>query len=160
MRGDGAGNAGAVRHVLDEELEAAHAQAQRVMQRKVPLDERLEAVGERKNAALGLAPIGPALAVDGEPMPLPVDVVLREASQLGDPQAGIKERPDHELLQVGGAGVGQAVGFVRGQGFTLVLVGHGGLPRMRVSASRFAKYKGSRIFCAIYFVAQIYIVLK
>lgn len=156
MRRHRPADAHAVGHVLDEELEAAHAEAQGVMQRKVPFNERLDAVGQRNDAALGPATVRPALAVDGEPVPLPVDMVFRETCQLGDAQAGVKERPDHELLQVRRAGVGQAVGFLRGQRFAFVLVGHGGLPRMRVSAVRFAKCKGSRIFCAInYFVQMV-----
>ena len=55
-------------------------------------------------APLGLAAVGPALAVDRQAMPLPVEVPAGETGELGDPQPGVEERPDDQALLVIPAG--------------------------------------------------------
>ena len=74
------------------------------MHRKVSFEKRLYAPAEREDAPLRAAPVGSALAVDGQPVGLPVDLRALEGGELGDTQAGVEERPDDELLEVRRAG--------------------------------------------------------
>jgi hypothetical protein len=53
-----------------------------------------------------------------------VDVFSGESDQLGDPQAGVEQRPDNQAILVRLTCCGQAIGFVRGEGFAFVLAGH------------------------------------
>jgi hypothetical protein len=60
---------------------------------------------------------------------LPVYVVFRERGQFRHAQAGIEERPDDELLDMGLTGIGQTVGFIPRERFPFVLVRPGCVPQ-------------------------------
>lgn len=49
-------------------------EAKRLVHRKVSFEKRLHAPAEREDAPLRAAPVGSALAVDGQPVGLPVDL--------------------------------------------------------------------------------------
>lgn len=113
-----------VGHLLDEALNRSDSYAQGVVQAKVAFNERLGPGREGKDPAFGFTSIGPALAIDRQAVVLPVNLVFGQASQFRNAQAGIQERPHDQFFLVGGASIGQPVGFVLGQRFSFVLVGH------------------------------------
>ena len=55
----------------------------------------------RNDLALGLCTVDTTLAVDHQPVVLPVDVFACKSSQLGYSQAGVEQCPDSEALLVG-----------------------------------------------------------
>ena len=71
------------------------------MDGRVAVNQWVHPVGEGTDAALGLCPGDPALAVDHEPVILPVDVFAGESGQLGPSPAGVEQCLDHEALLVG-----------------------------------------------------------
>src|SRR5574341_1606869 len=101
MRGHGAGDMRAIGNALEDALNGTRRHANGVMDCKVSIYERAHTVGKGNDAALCLRAIGPALAVDHEAMVLPVDVFSGESGELGNPQAGVEERPDNQALLVG-----------------------------------------------------------
>lgn len=113
-----------VGHLLDEALNRSNPYAQGVVQAKVAFNERLDSGGQGKDPAFGFASIGPALAVDGQAVVLPVNLVLGDVRQFRNTQARIQERPHDQFFLVGGASIGQPVGLVLGQRFSFVLIGH------------------------------------
>jgi hypothetical protein len=85
------------------------------------LEDSLDTRGEWNDSSFGELAIRPTFAVDHQPVVLPVEVVFGEVGQFRHPQAGIQERPDDEFFCMGVAGVGQSVGFIRGERFPFVL---------------------------------------
>ncbi len=70
---------------------------------------------EGNHPALRGAPVGPAHAIDHDPVPLlSVEVGLAELCELRDAEPGVEDGPDDELLLAGLAGVRQAVGLILG----------------------------------------------
>jgi hypothetical protein len=98
----------AIGDTLHEELHRPGRQANGVLEGKMVGDEHLQAGGERDDASLGAAAVWAALAVNGKPVTLPVDLRRAEAGQLRDPQPRIEQGPDDELLPHRLAGLGQA----------------------------------------------------
>jgi hypothetical protein len=115
---------GAIGDTLHEELHRPGRQANGILECKMVGNEGLQAGGERDDAPLRTAAVGTAFAVDRQPLPLPVDLRRGEARQLRDPQAGIQEGLDDELLPHRLAGLRQAGRFLGPQGLALELVGH------------------------------------
>ena len=103
-----------VGHGFDQALHRAGRHAEGVVEGKVPIEERLHTCRQRAQPALGARAIWSALTVDHEPVILPVEIVLPEIGQFGDPQAGIQQRPNDELFLMGPAGIRQASGLIRG----------------------------------------------
>ena len=114
VRGHRPADVGPGRHALDQALDRAGRHAHGIVEGQVPLDQRLHAGRQRDEPALGARAIGTPLAADHEPVILPVEVVFREGRQLRDPEPRIQQGPDHELLLVSPASVGQAVGLIWG----------------------------------------------
>jgi hypothetical protein len=133
MWANGAARVRTVGNVLDQYLDGARCQAQGVMQRKVSLQQGLDARREGNDPAFGLGPIRPTLAIDHEAVALPVNILFFQLREFRDPEPGIKQRPDDELLGVRLAGVRQSSGFVLGQGFAFELVGHGSILSFSIS---------------------------
>src|SRR2546423_15374894 len=69
-----------------------------VMDGKVSVNERAYTVGKGNDATLCLCAIDTAVAVDHQPVVLPVNVFAGKSGKLGDSQAGIKQRPENETL--------------------------------------------------------------
>jgi hypothetical protein len=67
----------------------------------VAVNQWVHPVGAGTEAALGLCPGEPALAVDHERVILPVDVFVGESGQLGHSPAGVEQCLDNEALLVG-----------------------------------------------------------
>src|SRR5205807_1236566 len=69
---------------------------------------------QRDYATLRSGPKGASFAVYDEPgrIRLPVDLFTGEGGELRDPETGVEERPDDELLLVAFAGVHEEVGFL------------------------------------------------
>ncbi len=124
MRAHQTANVGEVRNALDDALYGAVAHPERIVQRKVPLDEGLYPSCKGNHPSLGLAPVGSSLPIDHEAVSLSVDVVTRQVRKLPYPQAGVEERPHDKSLLVRRARLGYAGGFLLGERFTFVLVRH------------------------------------
>jgi hypothetical protein len=90
----------------------------------VSIEERLHAGRGRDQPTPGARAVRPILAVDHEPMVLPVEVIFPQACQLRDTQAGIEQGPDYERFPVGLSGIGQGRGFGLREGFAFILVRH------------------------------------
>src|SRR5688572_29972022 len=101
MWGYRAVDAGFVGDTLQDALDSTWRHADAVMDGKVSVNQRAYPVSEGNDTALGLRAVDSTLAIDHQPMILPVDVFARKSSQLGHSQAGIKQRPDNEALLVG-----------------------------------------------------------
>lgn len=126
----GAGQAGALGHPLHEALDRPRGHLEAVVEREIGLEEDSDAGGQGNHPRLTLGAVGTALAVkEAEAGGLPVEVLGGEAGELGDPEAGVEEGEDHELLVGRRAGVGEAGGLVGREGLAFVLVprreGHG-----------------------------------
>jgi hypothetical protein len=114
MRGHLTPDLGTVGHLGNEALNGARRDPKRVMDGKVILDQRPNASRELQDPALGFGAVRSALAVDGQPLLLPVNIVFPEPGQLCDSEARIEQGPDHQLFLVRSAGVGQAGSLVCG----------------------------------------------
>jgi len=68
--------------------------------------------------------VGPGLARDADRTLLPLDAVQGQGAEFRDPQPGIQQGPDDELLLDAPAGVGQPVGLLGPEGLADELVGH------------------------------------
>jgi hypothetical protein len=124
MGGHGAADAGPIGHALDQDLHSAGRHAHGVVQGEMALQEGLDARRQGNDAPLGPGAIRTALAIDREAVTLPVDIVFCELREFRDPKPSVKQRPDHELLLVRLARVGQAGRLILGQRFAFELIGH------------------------------------
>ena len=112
--GDLLGDAGAVGDAADDLLDAAGGVVEGVIKGKIIGQESKGAFRKRHDAALCLFAEGAAFAVDQEAAVLPEDVLLGEAGELRDAQAGIEQGGYDDFLDAGAAGVGEAVGVFAG----------------------------------------------
>jgi hypothetical protein len=74
MRCDLAPNLGTVGYLGDEALDGTRGDPKRVMDGKVILDQRPDARRELQDPALRFGAVGPTLAVDGQPLLLPINI--------------------------------------------------------------------------------------
>src|SRR4029450_5796679 len=100
MRGHRAVDVGFVGNTLEDTLNGAGRHANGVMDSKVSVNQWAYPVGKGNDTALGLRAVDTTLAVDHQPVVLPVDVFACKSSQLGYSQAGVEECPDNKALLV------------------------------------------------------------
>lgn len=134
VRRNGSGDLGAIGDALDKALHGAGAHAPRPMDGEVGFNDRLDPGGQGKNTSLRGVAIGATFAVDGQAMGLPVDVRRGERRELGNSEPSVQEDPNDETFLAGLAAISEAIGFVSGKRFALILVGHllGSCVRVRV----------------------------
>ncbi len=76
------------------------------MDRKVILDQGRDAGGGLQNPALRFGAVGAALAVDRQPLPLPINILFPKPGQFCHSEAGVEQGSGHQLFLVCLAGIG------------------------------------------------------
>lgn len=79
---------------------------------KMVVDKAIDAIGHKQDAALGLFPVGTALAVDNKPPLLPLYIFFFEIGKFAHSKAGVQKGPNDKFLIKGVTGVGEQVDFV------------------------------------------------